>query len=171
MAVSAANIIIGPCTSFKVDDQEIGATAGGVEVQIQDKYADIEIDQYIGIVARGLTQRTMTVKTQLAEATLQNLQIAWNQPDAPTTDSQTGAETLGIGAKPQFKYHTLTFVGPGPNGATRTFTVHKATAMASGNYTIAKDKPAFVEVTFECLPDFTQPAGQEFGTVSEVAAS
>lgn len=171
MAVNSANIIIGPCSSFKVDDQDIGATAGGVEIQIQDKYTDIQVDQYVGVVARGLTERTMTVKTQIAEASLQNLQIAWNQPNAPTTDAQSGATTLAIGSQPTFKYHTLTFVGPGPNGKQRTFTVHKATAMASSNYTMAKDKPAFVEVTFECLPDFTQPAGQELATVSEVAAS
>ncbi|GMA49319.1 hypothetical protein GCM10025857_06760 [Alicyclobacillus contaminans] len=171
MPVNAQNIIIGPCSSFQVDGQDIGATSGGVEIQIQDKYTDIQIDQYIGIVARGLTDRTMTVKTQLAEATLQNLQIAWNQPTSPTTDAQSGAETLAIGAQPKFQYHTLTFVGPGPNGKTRTFTVNRATAMASGSYTVAKDKPAYVEVTFECLPDFTQPSGQEFGTVSEVAAS
>lgn len=164
MPVTQTNIIIGPCTSFKVDSTDIGATAGGVTVDMQDKFQDVEVDQVAGVVAKGITTRTMTVKTQLAEATLENLQIAWNQSKPVTTDAQAGTKTLGIGLDLVPPYHALTFIGPGPGGKQRTFTVHKAVT-SGASYDIAKDKPGFYSVTFECVPDLSQPAGQEFGTV------
>lgn len=171
MAVTTANVIIGPCTSFKVDDVDVGATAGGVQIQVQDKYQDVEVDQVPGIVQKGLTQRTVTVKTQLAEATLENLKVAWNLGSNITTDGQTGGKTLNLGVDRQGIEHTLTFVGPGPSGKQRTVTVHRAISVAAAAYDMAKDRPAFLEVTFECLPDLTQPAGQEYATIVEAPAA
>lgn len=170
MPVTVANVIIGPCTAFKVDNVDVGATASGVQVQVQDKYQDVEVDQIPGVVAKGLTQRTMTVKTQLAEATLENLQVVWNLGGTITTDGTTGAKTLGIGVDRKGIEHALTFIGPGPNGTLRTFTVHRAVSVAAASYDMAKDKPAFLEVTFECMPDLAKQSGQEFATISEAAA-
>lgn len=166
MAVNTANIIIGPCTSFKTDNTDVGGTDSGVQVQKASTMVDLKVDQITAVVKKGLTADKYTVKTQLAESILTNLQLAWDVTAAPVYNGGLGTTTLSLGVEKTVNEHTLTFVGPAPGGKTRTYTVHRAVAMISGSaLDIAKDKQHVIPVEFEILPDLTQPAGSEFGTI------
>jgi hypothetical protein len=169
--VTAANVIMGPCTSFQIDDQELGATEGGVSVEFKQTTQELTVDQIIDAVDIKPTKNEYTVKTTLSESTLKNLQLAWNQANPPTVDTQTQTTTLNVGLNLNLPEHTLKFVGPAPGGEQRTFTLHRVFQMSSGSVDIAKDKQQGIPVEFRCLPDLTQPAGSEYGTVVDAPAS
>lgn len=167
MTVNIQNIIIGACSSFKCDATDVGGTDGGVSVNPRDTFRDIQVDQVIGVVKKARTNRVIQVVTTLKEATLDNLKLAFNLNTAITTDGTSGDKTLGLGVDTSTTEHALEFVGPGPDGFTRTFTINRAIGYASGNYQIRKDQESVVQVTFDCLPDLTKPQGQEYGTIVE----
>jgi len=164
MPVTAANVIMGACSSFKLDGVELGGTDGGVTVEFKQTTQELSCDQVIDAIDIKPTKNEYSIKTTLAEYTLQNLQLGWNQANAPVVDAETGTTTLGIGVNYEIKSHTLEFVGPAPNGKTRTYTVNIAKQMSSGTTDIAKDKQSGIPVEFRCLPDMTQASGSEYGT-------
>lgn len=171
MAVTSGNIIIGPVKSFTVDTTDVGATSGGVSVQPRDSFRNITVDQVVGTIKKGMTDRQIHVVTTLSETTLDNLKIAFDLGGTISTDGTSGSKTLGIGMDFTAAEHTLTFVGPGPDGFTRTFTINRAVGYATGNYQLRKDNESVVQVNFHCLPDMTKPAGQEYGTIVDTVVT
>lgn len=169
MAVTAGNIIIGPCSSFKIDGTDVGATSGGVTVEKKQTFTDLQVDQITGIVKKSIKEETYTITTSLAEATLPNLQIAFGASAAPTTATTPASETLTLGLESGAVEHTLTFVGPSPKGTytTRTFSLNRAVNVTATKIDLARDKETLFAVSFECLPDLTQTAGSEYGTVAD----
>lgn len=166
--VNTQNIITGACTSFLVDTNELGSTQGGVTVTVKDTFLDISPDQVIGVIKKVITKRVVTVDVTMEEMTLANLKIAWNLGSTITTG--TGTSTLGVGMDKSSVEHTLTFVGPGPQGATRTFAINRAIGYSASALNMQKDKDTVNKVTFECMPDLTKTAGQEYGTITEATA-
>lgn len=164
MPVTAANVIMGPCSSFKIDGNELGGTEGGVTVEFKQTVKELEVDQLIDAVDIHPTKNEYIVKTTLSEFTLANLQIAWNQANAPVVDAVAGTTTLDIGLNNTIPGHALTFVGPAPNGKTRTYSANIAKQMSTGTSDVAKDKQSGIPVEFRCLPDLTKAPGSEYGT-------
>lgn len=165
--VTTTNIIIGPCTSFQLDGTELGGTSNGVSVEKKQTTTNLECDQIAGAVGAGLSDEAYTIKTELAEATLANLQLAWGLSTAPTTDAQTPATTtLNLGLESDVIEHTLTFVGKAPGGKTRTYSVNRAIAVVSGAHQLDKKKQITFPVEFTIFPDLTK-TGAEFGTVAD----
>lgn len=168
--VTTGNIIIGACTSFSVDSVDCGATSGGVMVEKKQTFTDLQVDQITGIIKKAIKEETYTITTELAEATLTNLQIAFGASAAPVTAVSPASNTLSLGLESGAIEHKLTFVGPCPSGGTaayktRTFTLNRAVNVTATKIDLARDKETLFAVSFECLPDLTQPAGSEYGTV------
>jgi len=170
MTVTVGNIIIGACTSFMVDTVDIGATSGGVMIEKKQTFTDLQIDQVTGIIKKAIKEETYTIVTTLAEATLANLQIAFGASKAPVVSTVAPiGTTLSLGVETGAVEHKLVFVGACPTGTTayttRTFTLNRAVNVTSTKIDLAKDKEQMFAVSFECLPDLTQVAGSEYGTV------
>lgn len=169
--ITTANIIIGPCSSFSVDATDVGATSGGVTVEKKQTFTDINIDQITGIAKKAIKEETYTVTTELAEATLDNLQIAFGASSAPVVATSPSSTTLNLGLESGSVEHTLTFVGPCPPSSasytTRTFSLSRAVNVTATKIDIARDKETLFAVSFECLPDLTATAGSEYGTVTD----
>ncbi|WP_436664233.1 hypothetical protein ACOALA_04100 [Alicyclobacillus acidoterrestris] len=165
MAVTAANIIMGPCTSFTVDGNETGGTSGGVSMTRKETLVAVTVDQYTADVAHGIKDQQVTIKTTVSEATLQNLAMAWDM-GAPVAGTDPASLTLNLlmatGMKTE---HALVFVGPAPPPySTRTYTVPKAISIVSAEETIIKDKEKGYVLEFQVHPDLTNPAAP-FGTI------
>lgn len=166
MTITTGNIIIGPCSSFSVDGQEVGATTGGVQFSMKETYTSLSIDQVAADVADAIKDQQYSIKTTLAETTLENLALAWDTFAAPVVGTSPASKTLNLGIKTGLKKeHTVTFVGPAPDGySTRTYTCTKAVTVVSAVDESSKDKAKEYVVEFKIHPDFTQ-AGAEFGTI------
>jgi len=77
---------------------EVGFTSTGLEISYEPVYGEVMVDQLLD--AARLFKQTLKVmmKTELVEATLENLQISWGQSDTyyvnKTGSSVTGVPTL-----------------------------------------------------------------------------
>ena len=187
MAVNVSNIVVGEAT-IKVGDSanattinamdsftDLGATQNGVEISWEPDMVDLEIDQF-GDAARIIQSKVkVTVKTTMAEATLNNLALAWNYDSVGTTDvvaNNDGAntKTFLFGAQTVFPYEkALVIQGYAPGtiaGATKTrkFYTKRAISMESTTLTMKRAEASVFAVGFRILPK-VEDTGYEYGKI------
>lgn len=177
MAVTFSNIItgegvlsIGPTTGSLVD---VGATQEGAEIAWEPDMVDIEIDQF-GDAARVIVSKIkVSVKTILAEATLQNLAYAWNlQTTGPEAEISYGGgnATLRMGIQsvyPVERAMSLVGTAPGTSGTvtkTRTYTCSRVMQYSSSSHMLRRSENVAFPVDFRILPDPSN-TGVEYGTI------
>lgn len=164
---SSKNVIIGVGV-LKVDAVSVGYTSGGVTLSAKSDRMDKEVDQSYSPVGIHKVKESYTIKTNLAEATLANLKLVWEQTESVTEG--TGIRTLSWGMNPDVVEHTLSFEGVSPEGKARTYTVYKAVVWEVGDIEHKKDALTTIPVTFRILPDVTKPAGKEYGSIVDITA-
>lgn len=169
MAITFLNIVVGEGT-LSVDGSDVGATQDGAEIAWEPDMVDIEIDQF-GDAARVVqSKQKVSLKTKLAEATLENLSLVWGYDDADITTSPGVSKTMPIalhGVYPE--EHTLTLVGnaPGSTATTtlnRTYTCRRAVSYTSSSHMLKRAENVAFPVDFRILPDPTI-TGSEYGTI------
>ena len=156
------NVLIGVST-LKVDDVSVGYTSGGVNLQATSDRMDKEVDQSYAPIGIHKIRETYNLVTNLAEATLDNLKIVWEQTEL--VDEQVAERTLSWGMNPAVVEHTLEFKGKSPEGYDRTYSVYKAVIWEVGEVQHMKDALTIIPVTFRILPDTSKPAGKEYGYI------
>lgn len=188
MAVNVSNIVVGEAT-IKLGDSanattisamnsfpDLGATQNGVEISWEPDMVDIEIDQY-GDAARIVQSKVkVMVKTTMAEATLNNLAIAWNYDQNNEGDhiktNNDGANTKSFlfGAQSVFPYEkALVITGTAPGSAagaikTRKFYTKRAISMESSSISMKRAEASVFAVGFRILPK-TEDVGYEYGKI------
>jgi len=69
-------------TTLLTNGSHMGATMDGVNIQYEPDYTDIEVDQLKDAAIIYQNGYKVTVNTNVAESTLENLKVAWGLPDA-----------------------------------------------------------------------------------------
>lgn len=156
------NVLIGVGV-LKVDNVSVGYTSGGVRLVATSDRMDKEVDQSYAPIGIHKIRETYQIVTSLAEATLDNLKIVWEQTEAVTEVSPD--RTLSWGMNPDVIEHTLEFQGKSPEGYARTYTVYKAVIWEVGEIAHQKDALTLIPVTFRILPDTSKSAGKEYGKI------
>ena len=89
-AGSSANAQLNAGTDFR----QVGYTSTGLEVSYEPVYGEVLVDQLLD--AARLFKQTLKVmlKTELAEGTLENLNISWGQSDYVTTATGSTVYTM-----------------------------------------------------------------------------
>lgn len=160
MGVSSSNLIQGPATlylgTFGVTEPatiatapgagwvDVGGTKDGVELGVADEFAVLDVDQVIYEIERRRTKRVVTVKTSLAEATLENLAQAINNT-APAASVLTADDGLAAFAPP---YRACLLDGIAPGGFRRRIIVRKVLSTDSVAMAYKKDGQTLIPVTF-----------------------
>lgn len=80
------------------DWKYLGATQEGVEIAYAPEYGEIEVDQLGDAAVMFFERSTVTMNTQLAEATLENLLVAWGFADDFLQQAQD-SEQFSIGVQ------------------------------------------------------------------------
>jgi hypothetical protein len=191
MAVNVSNIVVGEATiqvgnSSAATDisamdafDDIGATQNGVEISWEPDMVDIEIDQYGDAAKLIQTRVKVMVKTTLAEATLNNLALAWNYDSVGTDDvvaNNDGANTstflFGVqSVSPYEKALVITGKAPGTSASVtkeRKFYTKRAISMAATQLNMKRDEASTFAVEFRILPK-TEDAGYEYGKIIDDA--
>jgi hypothetical protein len=190
MAVNVANIVVGEAsiklgpsanaTTIAAMDNfaDVGATQNGVEISWEPDIVDIEIDQY-GDAAKLIQSKVkVMVKTTLAEATLNNLAIAWNYDDETDGDdikanfagSPGSTNTFLFGVQnvyPREKGLVVTGSAPGSAAAavkTRKFYTKRAVSMESSMISMKRAEATMFTVGFRILPK-TEDTNYEYGKI------
>lgn len=149
--VTCQNVIAG-IGAFLLDGVDLGGTDGGINVEKSIEIFEKEVDQLLDACGIVPTKYTVTVTTNLAEATLANLKIAWNEPSAITNPAPNQLR-LGIGLQQTIPEHELVFTGPSPSGLGRTVRFWRALQVEASAWSFQKGEKVMYPVAFRCLPD------------------
>lgn len=159
MTVTGSNLIQGPATlfhgvfgvtepatiadAFATGWTDLGGTKEGLTIGVNDTYMTLTVDQVLEAVESRRTERVLTIKTSLAEATLDNWARSLNDPVA--TVSGSAYEPLG-GFVPT--YSALGFDGIAPGGFKRRGILRKCVMNAAIESAYKKDGQTLIPVTF-----------------------
>ena len=163
-----------PTTINGVVFSDVGLTQEGVEIQYQPDYGEVEVDQLLDAARLFKQKMTVTVATTLAEATLENLVLAWDDAVAPvgTTEKSVYMKPGNLGDAPQEKH--LVFVGPAPGavgaGATakqRIYLASRAVSMEASTHALRRNEATVFPVTFRLLPD-TNSSFSAYGKIVDI---
>lgn len=165
------NVLVGVGV-LKVDGTSVGFTSGGVNLGVSTDRVDKEVDQSFAPIGIMKVREQFNVVTNLAEVTLENLKLVWEQTATITTDAGGGgnppSRQLKWGQNENVIEHTLEFRGRSPEGYDRIFSVFKAVVFEVGDTPHVRDAITVIPVTFRILPDTSQLAGEEYGTIKDI---
>lgn len=159
--------------------RHLGFTTDGIEFSYEPDYGEVEVDQLLDAAKLFKQGMTATVNTTLAEATLQNLIVAWGQKAsslgaAPAPDA-TGGEEVGIAAGALLDEpieRSLVFVGPAPRSAStnkkreRLYHVRRALNVEASAHSLSKTDATTIPVSLRLLPD-PYYSGKEYGIIRD----
>jgi hypothetical protein len=144
----------GPSSPPSSPWTDVGGTDGGVNLEVDNTYTDLAVDQLTMNVGARLTEMKMTVTAKLSEMTLNNLQTALN--NIGITSSGSGYETLEIpvtSSATQPTYAGLIIDGWAPTlstgaAALRRVIVRKVLSQVKATLSYDKKTQQALDVTF-----------------------
>lgn len=150
-----------------------GFTTEGLEVSYEPDYGDVEVDQLLDSAKLFKQSMRVTINTSLAEASLENLLVAWGQQSATLTSTSSTTE-LGIAAGAlgdEPVERALVAVGPGPKTAAgakreRVYHARRVLSVESSAHSVRRNEATVFPVSFRLLPD-PNFAGQEYGVIRD----
>lgn len=140
--------------------KEVGYTQDGLEVSTDPSWGEVEVDQLLDSAKIFKDGMSLSISTTLAEATLENLLIAWGQ--AATTVSSVGVdenelaiEGGSLGEAPLER--GLIAVGNATETATnaygeRVYQAYRVLSVESTSFTNSRAEALTIPVTFRALP-------------------
>ena len=142
----------------------LGYTDGGVEIAKTEEIKEIFVDQELGAVDAPSIKEGMSLKANIAEASLANLAVAMGYP----TSAVTGSSAFVIGGKTDTRDYKTVYVnvkGPGPG--TRKYTFHKCKIKGDTSQKYQKDGVTMVPIEILVLCDTTKSAGEKLMAVAD----
>lgn len=155
------------------DFRHTGFTTEGLEVSYEPDFGDVEVDQLLDSAKLFKQSMRVMVNTTLAEASLENLLVAWGQQSA-TLASTASTTDLGIAAGAlgdEPVERALVAVGPGPKtlaGAKRERIYHarRVLSVESSAHSVRRNEATVFPVSFRLLPD-PNFVGSEYGVIRD----
>lgn len=127
---TAAAPMTGDQWDAKTGWTDLGATKTGIQITVNNAEETFDVDQVLGDIASAPTSWECSVGTQLAEATLERMQVAW-EGSAITTDATPTPDEkeLGIGEPTSYTKRRLAVLYQRPSGLVRAFIFRKVQRM------------------------------------------
>jgi hypothetical protein len=186
--VTTANIVVGEAevkigasntamTNANFDSlASVGGTQGGVEISWEPDMVDIEVDQY-GDAAKVIQSKVkVMVKTTLAEATLNNLALAWSYDSATggadvlANNDGSNTKTFLFGVQNVYPFEKAIQILGNAVGSdasvtkTRKFNTKRAISMESSTISMKRAEATVFAVSFRILP-VSSDVGYEYGKI------
>jgi hypothetical protein len=140
--------------------RDVGYTQDGLEVANDPSWGEVEVDQLLDSAKIFKDGMSFTVSTTFAEATLENLLVAWGQADAYLTNTATITEVDidggSLGDAPLER--GLVAVGNAPEKASsnnygeRTYFLYRVLSVDAVSTTLSRAEATTIPVSFRCLP-------------------
>jgi len=134
---------------------DAGFTDDGSTIMLNQEFATMAVDQIVDIIGRKMTQRDVQVKTNLAEATLENLTIGLNSGSISTGSGYKEYTPVFNGSELQPTYFAVILDGLAPASAAgvskrRRFTLRRCLSIDNVETAYKKGDMTLVPVTFGC---------------------
>lgn len=158
-----------------------GFTTEGVEVEYSPEFKDVEVDQLLDAALIYRTKQSVTVKTTLAEATLENLMFVWAIPGDKLKTTGTGfdGQTIAAGEKELGIYEgglgeapverSMCFVGAAPRTGgkvERVYNIRRVLQTQASSHGLKRAEETVFPVSFRCLPN-PNKTGAGYGTIRD----
>jgi hypothetical protein len=149
--------------TFDADFDNVGYTTNGLELTFEPDFGEVSVDQVLDVVKLYKQGMKVSMKTSLAEATLENLLVVLAYDD----DELTGAAservlTLSAGDIGECPVERgIVAVGPGSGDCEvsdkkeRVYIAYRALSIESVTLSAKRDEPTAFEVNFRLLPEDT----------------
>ncbi len=142
--------------------RNVGYTQEGLEVSYEPDYADVQVDQLLDAAKIFKQGMTVSIRTTFAEATLDNLLIAWGQLDTTVSsvgpfEREAAIEAGSLGVAPVER--GLIAIGNSPEHAAdnnygeRVYHAFRVLSVESSAHSLSRNDPTVVPVSFRALPD------------------
>lgn len=191
--VGAAQLYIGPAGTTKpapvagtdyrttVDAagaqgwRSVGYTTDGVEFATDPTYDDVVVDQQMDAVRIFKSAMTASVNTTLAEATLQNLVVAWGQVASSVSalgsyESEMTIDAGALGDAPVERgliavgNASEITVGTTARYGQRVYHLYRVLSVEGSTHGLSRTDPTAIPVSFRALPD---DATGRYGTIRD----
>lgn len=173
MGVTVTNLTLGPGELFRgvfgateptdadIDNEisntsvsgswsDMGGTQGGITLELNQEYTELEVDQVVDIPGRRLTKREFKINTNLAEPTLENYKLASNGGEITTGANFRTYEPSMDNSGDTPEYSALIFDGFGPNSLKRRVIARRVLNVATVGQEYMKDSQLLFPVEFSC---------------------
>lgn len=165
--VSEKTVALETLTGSARDPYHVGATIDGVEVAYEPDYTDIVVDQLKDAAIIFQNGYRVTVRTQLAEATLNNLMLAWGMRDS---DLVNAGKRLNMPVPPdEPRERKLLIVGRNPQDFDRKYFGRRAIVAETSSHTLRRAEATVFPVAFRLLGDPNYP-GSEYGYIEDATS-
>lgn len=156
--------------TLDTNGSHVGATMDGVEVQYEPDYTDIVIDQLKDAAAIFQNGYRVTVRTNIGEATLRNLQMAWGLPSGGSGGAYNSLQPV-TGSTPNTKQRLnlpipaddpverrLVIYGHSPQSTAfnvlyRKYFCRRAIAVDTSSHALKRAEATMFPVAFRVLAD------------------
>lgn len=127
---TAASPMTGAQWDAKTGWTDLGATKTGIQITVNNAEETFDVDQILGDIGSAPTSWEVSVGTQLAEATLERMQVAW-EGSAITTDATPTPDEkeVGFGEPTSYTKRRLAVLYQRPSGLVRAFIFRKVQRM------------------------------------------
>lgn len=165
-----SNVKVGAC-SVTFNGVDLGHTKGGVEVNYEPTWHEVQVDKYgETVVQKVLMGERLTAKVPLAELTIANLKVA--MPEGTFAGAGNARLTLGTGSGAlatavayQLVLHPLNM-----GSKANDIVFHKAFVTSTVDLKMKVDEENVFEVEFEALLDESKSAGNYLGLIGDSTA-
>jgi hypothetical protein len=173
MARDIDNVEIGDVQVF-ADGTDIGHTLGGATFTFEKEFAELKVDQYSSPVDYALSGEKLMIKVTLAEPTIENLGRGISQgefnsgslADKLEVGRDTGyllsQDAVALRLHPRAKADT---------DFTKDIYIWRAIVKENIELSYTVEDQRVLELTFEALPDESQPNGARLGRVGPATIS
>lgn len=148
--------------------RDVGYTTNGLELSYEPDFGEIAVDQLLDAARLFKQGQKVMLKTEFAEATLENLFVVMNQTSGYNTDNakkESGTLINGVTNAIEIQGGTLgdypverslIAVGPGPRPTSgnneRVYYAARAMSMDASAHGLKRDTGTFFPVSFRLLP-------------------
>lgn len=189
MSVVATNLALGPGTLYTgvfgavepLDTAvattpdatawpDVGGTKDGVSIAINQEFTELDVDQIVDVVGRRMTKRDLTMQTNMAEVTLENLVTANN--GGTIAIGGTGATAFksyvpsNDTSATQPVYKALVMDAFGPNSKRRRLLVRRVLSTSNLEFAYKENEQTVYTTTFAA--HFVSSSITPFKIVDEV---
>lgn len=175
-ALPALSSTASAATTVRADSanwRDVGYTNNGLELSYEPSFGEVAVDQLLDSARLFKQGQKVTLKTEFAEGTLENLFVVMNQTSgyntaiAKNTTSTSGQEIAGVVNAIEIQGGTLgdypverslIAVGPGPRPQTgtktpeRVYYASRVMSMDTSAHGLKRDSGTFFPVSFRLLP-------------------
>ena len=166
-SASPTDISLRDSFDGSVDWKYVGATQEGIELAYEPDYGEIEVDQLRDAAIMFNQMTSVSLNTTLAEATLENLLLAWGLADEFLQQSENGkVASFSVGNAPVDPVErSVAFVGKGApttySDGEETVTVardrvylgRRVLSVEGATLNLSRTENTAYPVTFRLLPD------------------